>query len=80
MPKTRTTLDESMSTRSAGIHGFIIGVVAGAIVIGIFAIILDVFGVAHGGVVLSMMGGGALGGLAGLMYGVLSARRKLSPR
>ena len=72
----KTALQESMDTRTGGVHGLIWGAVLGALIVGVLAIILDVAGVAHGGVALSMMGGAGLGGLAGLMYGALSVRRR----
>jgi len=72
----KTTLQESIDTRAGGVHGLVLGAVLGAIIVGVLAIILDVAGVAHGGVVLSMAGGAGLGGLAGLMYGALSVRRR----
>jgi hypothetical protein len=72
----KTNLQESADTRSAGIYGLALGAVLGALGIGAFAIVLGIFGVAHGGVALSMIAGGAVGGLAGLMYGVLSVRRR----
>jgi hypothetical protein len=71
----KTTLQESIDTRAGGVHGLVWGAVLGALIIGALAIILDVLGVAHGGVVLSMAAGAGLGGLAGLMYGALSVRR-----
>ena len=76
----KSQLQESMDTRSAGIHGFVWGAVLGALIVGVLAIVLDLTGVVHGGVALSMLGGAALGGLAGLMYGALSARRTTAAR
>lgn len=74
----KTTLQESVDTRTGGVHGLIWGAVLGALIVGVLAIILDVLGVAHGGVVLSMIGGAGIGGLAGLMYGALSMRRRVT--
>ena len=71
----KTQLQESVDTRAGGVHGLVWGAVLGALLMGVLAIILDVTGVAHGGVVLSMLGGAGVGGLAGLMYGALSVRR-----
>ena len=75
----KTGTQESLDTRRGGIYGLVLGAVFGALLIGFLAIVLDIIGVAHGGVVLSMAGGAGLGGLAGLMYGTLSVRR-MSPR
>lgn len=82
MARTRdkTQLQESMDTRSAGVHGLVLGAVLGALIVGVLAIVLDLTGVVRGGVVLSMMAGAALGGLGGLMYGALSARRTTAAR
>ena len=74
----KTAMQESMDTRAGGVHGLVWGAVLGALIVGALAIALDVMGVAHGGVVLSMAGGAGLGGLAGLMYGALSVRRRVT--
>lgn len=73
----KTMLQESADTRHGGVRGLIWGAVIGALVVGVLALVLDVLGVAHGGMVLSMAGGAGLGGLIGLMYGALSARRRV---
>lgn len=74
----KTAMQESIDTRAGGVYGLICGAVLGSLIVGVLAIILDVTGVAHGGVVLSMLGGAGLGGLAGLMYGALSVRRRVT--
>lgn len=71
----KTILQESVDTRTHGVYGLVLGAVFGALLIGVLAIALEIAGVAHGGVVLSMLAGAAIGGLAGLMWGTLSARR-----
>ena len=73
----KTQLQEAADTHHGGTRGFVAGAVLGAIVVGVLALILDVMGVAHGGMALSMAGGAGLGGLIGLMYGALSARRRV---
>lgn len=79
MARTKTALQESVDTRTGGLWGFVLGAVFGGLLIGMLAIGLEIAGIAHGGVVLSMLGGAALGGLAGLMWGALAARRTMGP-
>ncbi len=76
----KTQLQDAADTHHGGTRGLAWGAVIGAIIVGVLATILDLMGVAHGGAVLSMAGGAGLGGLIGLLYGALSARRRLSPR
>lgn len=66
---------DSRATLAGGRHGMMFGALAGALLMGIGSLILDLmFNVNTGGPGVNAIAGAAAGGLAGMMIGALRAR------
>jgi hypothetical protein len=71
-------LNDSRATYSGGLKGFLLGAVAGALLATIVSVIFAMLDAGEGGPGLHLMAGAGLGGLAGLMWGALAARRRIT--
>ena len=66
---------DSRATLAGGRHGMMFGALAGALLLGIGSLILDLmFSISTGGPGVNAIAGAAAGGLAGMMIGALRAR------
>jgi hypothetical protein len=75
----RTYSYDSEATLDGGKKGFIVGALSGAALFGLITLVLDMLEIGTGGAVLAAMGGAAVGGLAGTLWGALSARHQVRP-
>jgi hypothetical protein len=71
-------INDSRATYGGGLKGFLLGAVAGALLATIISVVFAMFNAGEGGPGLHLMAGAGLGGLAGLMFGALKARRRIT--